>query len=89
MKYEIDVTKRAIRQLSRIPESYRKRIFTAIRALEDLETWGDVKKLVNHDYDYRLRVGRYRVLFNMTDDDTLEIQIIRVEEVKKRDDQTY
>ena len=89
MKYEVEVTKRAIRQLTRIPQNPRKRIFTAIRTLEDSETWGDVKKLVNHDYDYRLRIGRYRVLFNMTDDDTLEIQIIRVEEVKKRDDQTY
>ena len=89
MQYEVDVTKRAIRQLTRIPEEHRKRIFTAIRALEDSETWGDVKKLVNHDYDYRLRVGRYRVLFNMTDDDSLEIQVIRVEEVKKRDNQTY
>ena len=89
MKYEVDVTKRAIRQLTRIPEKNRKRIFTAIRTLEDSETWGDVKKLVNHDYNYRLRVGRYRVLFNVTDDDMLEIQVIRVGDVKKRDDQTY
>lgn len=89
MQYEVEVTKRAIRQLGRIPLKQRRRIFAAIHTLEDSETWGDVKKLVNHEYGWRLRVGRYRVLFDATDDDTLEIQVITVEEVRKRDEQTY
>ena len=43
------------------------------------------KALTNHQYGYRLRVGNYRVLFDV---DTT-VQIIAIEEVKKRDDNTY
>lgn len=89
MQYNIEVTHRAVRQLSRIPKQQAKRIFVAIRTLEDSEAWHNVVKLVNHVYDYRLRVGRYRVLFNVTDDETVEIQTLTVEEVKKRDERTY
>ena len=45
----------------------------------------NVKVLTNHAYGYRLRVGRWRVLF---DADT-SIRIIEIQEVKKRDDRTY
>ncbi len=41
--------------------------------------------MTNHNYDYRLRVGRYRVLFNYDG----EIKIVAIMEVKKRDEQTY
>ena len=47
-----------------------------------------MRKLVNHQYDYRLRVGDYRVLFNLLDGN-VEIGNIEVEEVKKRDEHTY
>lgn len=66
------------------------RVFAGIQNFKDSETWGDVRKLVNHIYDYRLRVGRYRVLSNLTEDaDNLEIGDISVEEIKKRDEGTY
>ena len=45
----------------------------------------NIKKLTNHQYDYRLRVGNYRVLFNVHEC----IEIISIEEVKKRDERTY
>ena len=49
-----------------------------------------MRNLVNHKYGYRLRVGDYRVLFNLTEDSAvLEIGDISVEEIKKRDDNTY
>ena len=38
-----------------------------------------------HRFDYRLRVGRYRVLFNYAD----VVKIIEIQEVKKRDERTY
>ena len=52
---------------------------------ENKADWNQVKQLVNHKYDYRMRVGRYRVLFNCEN----EVKIIRIEEVKKRDERTY
>jgi len=53
--------------------------------LKNMPNTVNVKMLTNHNYDYRLRVGNYRVLFDW---DT-EIKIISIEEVKKRDEQTY
>lgn len=89
MKYDIEVAKKALKQLKQIPVKHQERIYKGIRNLQDSETWGDVKRLVNHKYDYRLRVGDYRVLFDATDDKTIEINDIMVEEVKKRDNRTY
>jgi mRNA-degrading endonuclease RelE of RelBE toxin-antitoxin system len=45
----------------------------------------DITELKNHKYDYRLRVGRYRVLFNYAN----VVRIIEITEVKKRDGRTY
>ncbi len=44
-----------------------------------------LKNSKKHRYRYRLRVGRYRVFF---DHDT-GIKIVKIQEVKKRDERTY
>ena len=54
MRYRIEITRKALKQAMKIQERDRVRIFAGIRNLEDSETWGDVRKLVNHEYDYRL-----------------------------------
>lgn len=78
---------RARKQLKRIPKSYREAIVDKVEQLvgfPDCEGM-DIVPLSNHRYGYRLRVGRYRVLF----DDLDELRIIAVQEVKKRDERTY
>lgn len=85
MKYSVQIAKRALKQLRAIPKPFCENIFIAIRKLEDSQTWGDVKHLVNHLYQYRLRVGNYRVLFDVRE----QVRIIDVQEVKKRDERTY
>jgi len=58
-------------------------------AVESLAKWPDaanVKALSDRD-NYRLRVGRYRVLFTVTPGG--EVTVILIEEVKKRDEHTY
>ncbi|WP_404800579.1 type II toxin-antitoxin system RelE family toxin [Avibacterium paragallinarum] len=57
------------------------------KTLVNFPNCSNVKALVNHQYDYRLRVGRYRVFFNFGSNN--DIQIVSIEEVKKRDDNTY
>lgn len=89
MQYAIEITRRAQKQAMKIQQQDRVRIFAGIRNLSNSETWGDVRKLVNHEYGYRLRVGRYRVLFNATADLMIEVNEITVEEIRKRDDRTY
>ncbi len=39
----------------------------------------------NHESGYRLRVGKWRILFEAQD----RIRVIMIQEVKKRDEQTY
>jgi len=78
---------RARKQLKKIPAHYRKAIHDHIDKLEDFPLCPelDLKELKNHSYGYRLRVGRYRIFFDHTDD----IKIIEIQEVKKRDERTY
>ncbi|MFM7972007.1 MAG: type II toxin-antitoxin system RelE family toxin, partial [Betaproteobacteria bacterium] len=51
----------------------------------DLSASRQVKALVGHEYGYRLRVGRWRVLFDFDG----EVHIVSIEEVRKRDERTY
>ena len=83
--YEIQWRIKAVKQLRRIPQSDGKKIRDAVTKLEDPQTWGDVRPLTEHQFDYRLRVGNYRVLFN----NEKTLKILTIEEVSKRDDQTY
>jgi len=77
-------TPKAIKQFNKIKDrGVAKDISVAVRRLENFPECNNVKKLVNYDNLYRLRVKRYRVIFS----DSLEI--ISVEEVKKRDESTY
>ena len=39
----------------------------------------------NHEYGFRMRVGNWRILFDVED----RIKIIMIQEVKKRDERTY
>jgi mRNA interferase RelE/StbE len=78
-------SKRAKRQLARIPMKYRIAITDATRSLANFPDCRNVKPLKNHIYDFRLRVGRYRVFF----DHDSEVKIIAIQEVRKRDERTY
>lgn len=82
----ISWTIKATRQLLKIQQPYRDAITSAVETeLTDLRAARHVKALKNFAYDYRLRVGNYRVFFNHDG----EIHIVTIEEVKKRDDRTY
>lgn len=74
---------KAIKQLRRIPS--QKVIREKIDSLVHMPECVNVKALTNHLYQYRLRVGNYRVFFNFDG----VVQIVSIEEVKKRDERTY
>ncbi len=64
MKYEIELKPRAIKDLDSLQTKDARRIIERIRRMEnDLE--GDVKHLTNFTPEYRLRVGDFRVLFEL------------------------
>jgi len=75
----------ALKQMRRIPQKDRDAIVSKVDELCNFPLVHNVITLKQYKYQYRLRVGRYRVLFNYKD----IIKIISVEEVKKRDGNTY
>ena len=78
---------RARKQVKKIQKHYREAILESVDQLAEFpkcEGLG-IAALRKHRYDYRMRVGRYRVLFDHDDD----IEIIEIQEVKRRDERTY
>lgn len=64
MKYEVRFKPQAIKDLKKIPKKLTRNILEKIELLQtDLQ--GDVKKWTNFTPEYRLRVGKYRVLFEI------------------------
>lgn len=55
-----------MKDLKKIPLEFRERIVEKIEAMSD-DLAGDVKQLTNITPEYRLRVGDYRVLFEIED----------------------
>jgi mRNA interferase RelE/StbE len=83
---EINWKPKALKQVEKIKEtSTRQNIYTEVQALANFPSCNGIKKLVNHAYSYRLRVGNYRVFFEFDGG----VQIIYIEEVKKRNESTY
>lgn len=66
MTYEIEFKPRALKDLKALSAIDAKRVLGKIEALGD-DLKGDVKKLTNHSPEYRLRVGKFRVLFEVDD----------------------
>jgi len=67
---EIILAKNAVKALEKINQQDKKRIKSAIYKIP----LGDIKKLKNIVPAYRLRVGNWRILFDMSD--IIEIQEI-------------
>ena len=74
MQYKIRFKPRALKDGIRIPKQQLARIIAKIEVLED-NLQGDVKHLTDFYPEYRLRVGNYRVLFEVEDD---EVVIYRI-----------
>lgn len=70
--YQVQFTETALKNLKRYPKPDQRRILQNVELLAiDPHTKTNVKRLVNFDVAYRLRVGNYRVLFDL--EDTLRI----------------
>jgi mRNA interferase RelE/StbE len=64
MKYEIEIKEEAKVELRELPGAVRREIGYRLHLLQR-EFSGDVKKLKGSRNEYRLRVGNYRVLFEL------------------------
>lgn len=75
MNYDVEFKPRALKDLKSIDASEARRIITKVEALRN-DLSGDVKRLTNFTPEFRLRVGDYRVLFEV-EGDTVIIYRVR------------
>ncbi|MEK6553157.1 MAG: type II toxin-antitoxin system RelE/ParE family toxin [Bacteroidota bacterium] len=61
---EIELRKSAIKDLSKLLPNHRSKVLSAISSLKNFPNIGNVKRLMNFDFAFRLRVGDYRILFD-------------------------
>lgn len=67
MKYIIEVTPKALKSLQKIDPLFAKKIRDRLRSLEDNPRPLDCLKLQGHKDAYRIRVGRYRIIYKIFD----------------------
>jgi mRNA interferase RelE/StbE len=67
MKYSVGITSVAAKQIKKLPRPIRGRILDAIEALEDNPFPPNSTKLVDEDFAWRLRIGDYRVIYEIYD----------------------
>ena len=67
MSYRVIIPKPVQKQLNNLPQKIRLRLIAAIRLLEDNPRPDGVKKLRGYDNTYRIRVGSYRVIYEIED----------------------
>jgi mRNA-degrading endonuclease RelE of RelBE toxin-antitoxin system len=81
----VEYTIKAAKQLRKLQAQDSKLIRSECDTLADMPNCKNVRSLVNHEYQFRLRVGNYRIFFNFDG----VVRIVTIEEVKKRDERTY
>lgn len=71
MTYRVIIPKPVQKQLDDLPEKQRERLLNDIRLLADVPRPSGVKKLKGYENMYRIRVGNYRVIYEIQDQEML------------------
>ena len=66
-RYSINITRKALKQLKELSKSTKNRILEVLIILRDYGFSGKlyIKKLHGYRNHYRIRVGEYRILFEL------------------------
>jgi mRNA interferase RelE/StbE len=84
--YQVKVGRRVRKEMARIPGQDQARILAALRKLaEEPRPAGCVPVKVAESGTYRVRVGDYRVIYTVLDDE----RVIIVARVSRRKESTY
>ncbi len=87
--YRLEVSPAADRALGRLKDRIRRQDFERIRSaignLADEPRPGGVRKIMGTEKAYRIRVGSYRVVYEVYDDDSL----VLILQVARRSETTY
>lgn len=75
--YEVLLERQAERDLRELPKETFRRVIQSIKGLGQAPRPPGCRKLVGSQQDYRVRVGDYRVLYEV-DDGTRQVRVLRV-----------
>ena len=65
MSYRVEIKKSAQKEIAALPKRDQRRVMSAIADLADDPRPKGVRKLVDADDAYRIRVGDYRVVYQV------------------------
>jgi mRNA interferase RelE/StbE len=65
---QIEIRKSAVKDLKSINEPFKTKLHVKILELKNFPNLSNIKKLTNFEPAYRLRVGDYRILFDIVDE---------------------
>jgi mRNA interferase RelE/StbE len=86
MRYQIDYSDEARRNLRTVPGNYRQRVRRVIESLADNPRPPQAKELRHNPNGYRISLGRWRLVYRVSDEEQLVfIAAIR----QKRGPETY
>ncbi|MDZ8025954.1 MAG: type II toxin-antitoxin system RelE/ParE family toxin [Nostoc sp. DedQUE11] len=77
MSYKVEILRGALKQLKKIPSELQERIQIKIDDLATEPRPNGVKKLKGKENAYRIRVGDYRVIYDIFDD-LLVVNVVEV-----------
>jgi mRNA interferase RelE/StbE len=75
VKYRVTLKPKAEKDLKVMSVQDRRRVVERLRLLED-DLSGDVKRLTNHQPEYRMRAGDWRALFEIAGDEVIVYRIL-------------
>ena len=76
-RYSVEIARRAIKSIAKLPRKEQQRIRAAIELLADQPRPPGCVALSGEDSAYRVRVGDYRIVYEVIDT-RLVIQVVRV-----------
>lgn len=76
MTYRVDLTAAAARQIKKLPRPARDRVLDAIEDLAEDPRPHGARKLVGEQHAWRVRVGDYRVIYDVLDAE-LTVTVVR------------
>lgn len=77
MSYSLGFSKKAEKQFLALPQSVQERLVLPINALVENPRPPKVKKLVGEENLYRIRVGDYRIVYQV-DDQLLLVLVLKI-----------
>ncbi len=66
-RYDVNITRKALKELNKLDSRSRNKILEALIILRDYGFTSklDIKKLRGYKNQYRIKVGKYRILFEL------------------------